>query len=415
MTINGYDPSNGDAGFHALMSSTLFRDVDNKTLIDRAWRNYSARPPTSQAPPSLFTEMPETPEGWAPSTWADVDLTAILDGTYKRRVPTLMPREDGVFLLYPGLVHSFHGESESGKSMLAQIEVARVLINGGTATYVDFESDSETVTMRLVDDLGVPAELMRKNFGYKRPESNPFRNGDPEYRTLLANPRDIIIIDGVTDALGVFGAESSNNNDDIAGWLRKFARPLAEQSGAAVVLIDHVVKNAENRGRFALGGQAKMNGLDGAAYTIEVKKPLGRGMRGAISMRCGKDRPGSVRPHCGAFRASDRTQEAAYVIVDSSGQDQKIHYEFRAPLADLSNESRHMEAISKWLEAQTGPVSQTKITDAIEGRVTEVRYAINKLIASGYVHLEARAGRNEHTSLKPYRAVPIELNWDDEE
>ena len=87
------------------------------------------------------------------------------------------------------------------------------------------------------------------------------------------------------------------------------------------MLIDHVTKNSDSRGRFAIGAQAKLAGLDGAAYTIEVRKPLGRGMEGALSVRVAKDRPGAVRPNCGAYRASDRTQEAAYVVVDSTAAD----------------------------------------------------------------------------------------------
>jgi hypothetical protein len=37
-------------------------------------------------------------------------------------------------------VHVFNGETESGKSWLAQAATAEVLCNGGTALYLDFES-----------------------------------------------------------------------------------------------------------------------------------------------------------------------------------------------------------------------------------------------------------------------------------
>ena len=50
---------------------------------------------------------------------------AIRNGTYTPERPGLMPRTDGPCLLYPGRVHSLHGESESGKSLVAQAEAAR--------------------------------------------------------------------------------------------------------------------------------------------------------------------------------------------------------------------------------------------------------------------------------------------------
>src|SRR5665811_288715 len=62
--------------------------------------------------------MPDYPED-VPS-WLPVDLSTYLDGSHKPVVPTLLARTDGVCLLYPGLIHSLHGESESGKSLVAQ-------------------------------------------------------------------------------------------------------------------------------------------------------------------------------------------------------------------------------------------------------------------------------------------------------
>ncbi|NEK47264.1 hypothetical protein GR250_39010, partial [Rhizobium leguminosarum] len=67
-----------------------------------------------------FTAVPGQGAEGAPSTWEPVDLSAILSGDYVAPRPTLLTRDDGVSLLYPGLTHSVHGESESGKSMVLQ-------------------------------------------------------------------------------------------------------------------------------------------------------------------------------------------------------------------------------------------------------------------------------------------------------
>ena len=125
------------------------------------------------------------------------------------------------------------------------------------------------------------------------------------------------MIDGVTDALGLFGF-STKDNDDVARWIREVPKLIAARAGAAVVLTDHVTKESGNRGRWAIGGQAEMAGLTGAAYTAEVTAPLGRGLRGEVVLRIGKDRPGAVRPHCGSFSKKDRTQEAARIVIDST-------------------------------------------------------------------------------------------------
>ena len=76
----------------------------------------------------------------APS-WGAVDLTDLLQGVHEPLLPTLFQRSDDHCLLYPGMVHSFHGESESGKSLIVQAECVRLLKQGHNVLYVDFDSD----------------------------------------------------------------------------------------------------------------------------------------------------------------------------------------------------------------------------------------------------------------------------------
>jgi hypothetical protein len=350
------------------------------------------------------------------TTWAPVDLTAHLDGTYVPLTPTLMPRVDGACLLYPGLVHSFHGESESGKSMVAQAEVRRILAAGGSAAYLDFESDAASIVGRLVEMGADPAEL-KARFTYRHPEANPrnFPHERDAFMDLAGSPVDLIVIDGMTDALGVFGA-SSMDNDEIATFLRRFPRFLAARTGAAVILVDHVTKDTDNRGRFALGGQAKMAGLDGAAYTVEVKEPIGRGMRGRLELRVAKDRPGGIRPACGEYRARDRTQEAASVVVDSSSGRIVVMVE-KPRLAGEGSVSafrptHYMERVSEVLEDAAEPMTRTAIYDLVgpedkkpSTKQEKVKPAVDALLAEGFIKAVGNAtGRGsgiEH--IRPYR------------
>lgn len=93
---------------------------------------------------------------------------------------------------------------------------------------------------------------------------------------------------------------------------------MAKETGAAVVVIDHVGKDREARGRFAIGAQSKMSYLTGASYMVEILEPLGVGMIGKLSIRIGKDRRGQVRPKSGPWRKGDRTQPTAVAVIDST-------------------------------------------------------------------------------------------------
>lgn len=355
---------------------------------------------------AMGADQPEPVAEPVPGGWAGQDVESLLDGTYVPEEPALLVREDGQWLLYRGRVHSFHGESESGKSMLAQHCVAQVLRGGGTAAYIDFESDAHTVIPRLLAMDVLPAAI-RERLTYIRPESRGW--GDPQFVTLLTCARDIAIIDGVTESMALMGVERSTDNDQITKWMRAFPRTLAVGSGAAVVLVDHVTKDIEGRGRHALGGVAKMNALDGAAYTIEVREPLGAGLKGAIEVRVGKDRPGRVRPACGKFRARDRTQEAAYVVVDST-EPGKIVMRLWPPRADKDEQGEMMQAISMFLEGWKtelgAPIgkSMREIRGQVTGRNLDIQTACNRLAEEGYIGIEI-GPRNAHLhlSVRPYR------------
>ena len=220
-----------------------------------------------------------------------MDLTPVLDGSIESPVPTMFTRTDGVSLLYPGLTHSFHGESESGKSLIVQAEVARLLAAGEWVLYINFESDAASVVGRL-RDFGVDPEVIRERLVYLRPEVDPrcFAHELAHWHHHLTRRYALAVLDGVTDGLTIFGYQSKDN-DGIAAWMRAVPRNIAARTGAAVALVDHVTKDADSRGRFAIGGQAKMAGLDGAADQ--------RGCRPAGTGSCSiRSRPRSDRPSC---------------------------------------------------------------------------------------------------------------------
>lgn len=359
--------------------------------------------------------LDEAPEALAPS-WAPVDLVPILDGTQEPVKPSLMPRTDGVCLIYRGLTHSFHGESESGKSLILQLEIVRLVGIGERVLFIDFESDAASVVARLVEFGADPAAL-RERFVYIRPEVKPDTTEAElaAWLDVLRGRFALAVVDGVTDSLGMFGY-STKDNDEVSTWARELPRRIAAKTGAGVAQIDHVTKDAESRGRFAIGGQAKLSGLTGAAYTVEVLRPLGRGLRGVVVLRVGKDRPGFIRGHAGPMRAGDRTQEVARVIVDSTGPVPTFTVEpWKGHDATAGAPGRWrptalMEALSKALEAAEKPLSFRALDGVVRGKADHKRTALVELEDGGHIAITRTSRGNHHRSLKPYRQTDDPLS-----
>ncbi|OZE03181.1 hypothetical protein CH249_15430 [Rhodococcus sp. 05-2255-3B1] len=256
--------------------------------------------------------------GVARSSWEPVDVAAALSGGGPPP-PVLLRRDDGAYLFYAGKVHSVHGESESGKSWLVQCAAAQVLQAEGAVLYVDFEDDVDGVAGRLLL-LGVAKEVLTdvQRFVYVRPEESFGASAALDaFQRTLSRRFALAVVDGVTDSMGTFGY-SVTSNDDVAAWQREVPRQISRKTGAAVVCVDHVSRDTEGRGRFALGGQHKLAGLDGAAFVVEMEQPFGVGMAGTASVRVGKDRPGHIRNLGGAWRKNDRTQRVADFHLDST-------------------------------------------------------------------------------------------------
>lgn len=255
--------------------------------------------------------------------WDFEDLGPYLDGSYVAPKATALVRADGQHLLYPERVNWIQGESESGKSWVGQIACAQAALAGLDSLYVDFESNPGEVVNRW-RLLGLEPDTIKTRIRYIRPDS-PARLSE-NFATVLSHRYAVLVMDGVTDALGVEG-KSMMDNDEVAGWIRTVLRPLATHTGAAVVCIDHVTKSKDERGRFAIGAQSKMAGLSGAAYVCEVRQQLGVGLCGVIELRVAKDRPGTIRAVSVDYRPGDRTAAVATLTLDASGDPRRIGFE----------------------------------------------------------------------------------------
>ncbi|RDV44129.1 hypothetical protein DOE76_13880 [Leifsonia sp. ku-ls] len=265
--------------------------------------------------PTVEAEPDSDPEG---SSWSEVDLTDILNGTYVETMPTILHREDGPALFYPGCVNDLHGESESGKSWIAIAAVLQVIARGEHVRYLDFESTALEVTKRLLL-CGGERQVIDRYFHYYRPTEDPLDGSNApvlrDFQRMLNSRASLIVLDGVTEAMTKSGFDFEKNKD-VAKWM-VIPKSLANVTGAAVVLIDHVIKSSEGRGRFMIGAQHKMAALDGASYLVDVEAGIAKGAKGSLLMKVAKDRPGQVRANSGKWSGRGRLQLAAIVEIDS--------------------------------------------------------------------------------------------------
>lgn len=346
------------------------------------------------------------------STWADVDLGAILSGDAPPLMPTILARDDGPMLLYPGKVHSVSGESESGKTWLLLAAVVGQLLAGEHVIYIDFEDSAEAITARL-QALGVPNDVIAAQVHYSRPDAPLDDQGRAQLAKALAHRPTLAVIDGVTEAMTIHGYETSSN-DGAALFYALLPRWLAHQ-GPAVALIDHVPKDEERNKRYALGAQHKLAGLDGAAYMVDLIRPFGHGQHGISRVRISKDRPGRVREHSPHGHAGDLHLESAPDGTVTFTLRPPVAYDGPDGAASGFRPTHLMERVSRYVEVHPG-MSGRAIEAAVKGKGEHLRLALELLVAEGFITV-GKAGHNAtvYSQTRPYREPSDEGPPDDDE
>lgn len=317
------------------------------------------------------------------SSWAPVDISDILAGTHTGPVATTFTRRDGKALLYPESVHSISGEPGSGKTWAALIAAAQELEQDHDVIVIDFEDRASSVVNRLLQ-LGVPPQTLAAHLRYVRPDT---ALDGPSWKALAdaAAGTTLAVIDGITEAMTMHGL-SLMDNEDVAKWLELIPRRLADL-GPAVVQIDHVVKNADSRGRYAIGGQHKLAGITGVAYKMLTIRSFGRGEKGHAKLVIDKDKHGDVGPN-GVTAADvhlDATDPsgALYGWVDSPEIAHDEEGNFRP--------TNLMKRVSDFLLVNAGPKSLNEIKKGVKGGNDTIPLAVDALIREGHVRVE-RAG-----------------------
>lgn len=328
-------------------------------------------------------------------SWKPVDLTDVLNGSAGSAPPAMLHCIDGPSLLYDGKDHSAYGEPESGKSWLGAYATAERIRRNEHSVYLDFEDDAPAYVARM-RALGIDDEQLVAFAHYVRPEE-PLTDASWVELEQALRSAPLAVIDGFNLALSLHGLDSTSNAD-VARFSQLFVRGLHRYGELATLTIDHVTKDKESRGRYAIGAQQKLGGVD-VAFSLHVLQQFGRGRDGVVAIKLRKDRPGHLRVH------QDADHVIARMHVDSTPSG-GVRIELRAIETEGSSGPWRptvlMERISRAVETNPG-LTKRALREAVSGQSRAKDLALELLVAEGFVDVDAGPGGHRHRSQRPFR------------
>jgi hypothetical protein len=337
------------------------------------------------------------------SRWEPIDLEPVLRGEIVIPPPAVFERTDGVLLLYPGRINAFIGETETCKTWIVLAGVAQQLQAGHHVIYADYEDGPESAVERL-RALGVAADLIGAHFTYLNPGGRFDELAQAVILEAIAakGSPSLVVIDGVTEAMGDIGLDPISGTD-VAAYYAGSPRWMA-RTGAAVVLVDHVTKSQEGRGRWAIGSERKLSGLDGAAYGFECLRPFGRSKSGLVKMTVAKDRCGHIRQHASGGTIA--------MVELKSWPDDGVTITLEPPGGEVGGTFRPthlMTRLSEVIAGQPGLTSRA-LRAAVKGKSDVKDLALELLFAEGYIDVRPGArGARLHHSLRPFGVTETEF------
>ena len=228
--------------------------------------------------------------GVEPHSWRSSSLIA------RAEKPPEPPTIGGV--LYPAKRTLVSGETESLKTWFALILAKAEMDAGFPVAWADFDAMGPAALLERFRALDVSDCVLEELFLYYEPSE---RLLDQVLHEVCGEIADrgvrLFVIDAFNPILNLHGLDPGSTADIESFW-REVATPITA-AGAAPVLLDHVTKNAEARGKYAYGSERKASGAI-VHVGFRLLEPFARGGTGRALLATHKDRPGYLpRPTLG--------------------------------------------------------------------------------------------------------------------
>lgn len=233
------------------------------------------------------------PVAVAAESWWRVDLGPTLRGEVVPVLPTLLCREDGPGLFYPGRVNELHADSGIGKTWAALEAAKQELKAGRNVGWIDYEEPDATTAVGRLRALGCTDGEIAAGLHYHSPkDSTSLLALDLIVNEIIDAGIGLVVIDSLGEAFGLDSVNEDRDNE-VGPWLRRVARVLAD-TGAGVILIDHSTKANDNP-LHPSGSKRKRAAITGASYLVDALEPLTKDRGGRLRLTCAKDRHGHYR------------------------------------------------------------------------------------------------------------------------
>jgi hypothetical protein len=298
-------------------------------------------------------------------SWIPINLNDLPE------TPPVKPDLGDTHLVYPGKRHVFSGPPESAKTLAAYCILIQIARRGRLGLLVDFEMGGYDSRKRL-QELGATREEVDRIL-YIEPEqpANPGR-----IMPLVDLNPELVVIDA---SAGVFSLEGLDDNKRLdvervaTLYIRQFWR-----NQIATILIDHVVKDNDSRGRYAIGSERKLGGAD-VHLGFETIREIARGTKGKYKVTTHKDRGGFLK-----------RGYLADLNLDSDPETHNIEWSFTEPVSSTDDKghfryTKLMQKISRELGGVTEPLSKAEVKRRTGGNSDQLGKAIEALVEEGYM------------------------------
>jgi hypothetical protein len=368
-------------------------DDDVPQIGDEAWGFLTSEHPASPSISVARGALPELADEDPLASWHAWDLTDALAGEHTAPVPDVLRRDDDAALLYRGRVNGVHGESGVGKGWFAALAAAQEIRKTQAVVWLDFEDPDPTVLLDRLRVLGCHDDRIRGCLRYHRPTERSSHDAiDLLVNEARGSRAALVVIDSIGEAFALDGIDE-NKDAEVGPWLRSRARRLADETGAAELLVDHSTKANDNV-LHPSGSKRKRAAITGASYLVEEMTALTAEHGGRLRVRCAKDRHGHYR------RGAIVAELECTVYPDGGATWHVKPPEERRGERAVERLDRIARAAVRACKEAARPLTQRELLARMDvrGRIEDKRAGIDQAMGLGAISVEQGPNRSRlHT------------------